>query len=373
MPAILTSCRQLFRRRSIAVVAIASSCALLCGATAAVAYDRHHASRLLPGTVIAGEDVSGLTAAEATKVLSNKVEAPLHRPIRVRAPGLDRVTTAWDLGLRVDVRATVDEALIQVRDEQLAVRVFRRVLRSGSQRVALAPELDPSMLHEFLAEASRTVKVEPVNATMSTTNGWLTFGSAQMGRQLDEAAAADNLRRAMSTGANELDLPVAVVAPEVGSSAFGTVVLVRAGENKLYLYKDGQISRTYDVATGDPSHETPKGRFVIERKRRNPTWINPDSAWSKKMPASIKPGPDNPLGSRAMDLNVSGIRIHGTPNANSIGLSVSHGCVRMLMSDAEDLFERVDVGTQVVIIQAGAPRVSRPAPTAAPAAAPTVA
>jgi lipoprotein-anchoring transpeptidase ErfK/SrfK len=68
------------------------------------------------------------------------------------------------------------------------------------------------------------------------------------------------------------------------------------------------------------------------------------------MPAFIGPGPGNPLGTRAMNLSASGIRIHGTPDAGSIGGPASHGCIRMLIHDAEELFDAVDVGTPVMIV-----------------------
>lgn len=69
------------------------------------------------------------------------------------------------------------------------------------------------------------------------------------------------------------------------------------------------------------------------------------------MPRFIPPGPNNPLGTRALNLNVSGIRIHGTPNVASIGTAASHGCVRMVRRDIEELYELVDVGTRVLIVR----------------------
>jgi L,D-transpeptidase ErfK/SrfK len=70
------------------------------------------------------------------------------------------------------------------------------------------------------------------------------------------------------------------------------------------------------------------------------------------MPPSIGPGPGNPLGTRAMPLNASGVLIHGTPSSWSIGQNVSHGCVRMYMKDVEQLFDMVEAGTPVYVIRA---------------------
>jgi lipoprotein-anchoring transpeptidase ErfK/SrfK len=64
----------------------------------------------------------------------------------------------------------------------------------------------------------------------------------------------------------------------------------------------------------------------------------------------VPPGPGNPLGTRWMGLNASAVGIHGTPSPSSIGYSASHGCIRMYVWEAEWLFERVRVGTPVVIV-----------------------
>ena len=62
--------------------------------------------------------------------------------------------------------------------------------------------------------------------------------------------------------------------------------------------------------------------------------------------------PGNPLGTRWMGISSPGVGIHGTPEPGSIGYSVSHGCIRMRIPDAEWLFERVAVGTTVFIVSA---------------------
>ena len=77
-------------------------------------------------------------------------------------------------------------------------------------------------------------------------------------------------------------------------------------------------------------------------------WLTP--AWagaSSREP--VPPGPGNPQGTRRMGLDDYGVGIHGTPNAASLGYSASHGCIRMAIPSAEWLFERVRIGTPVVI------------------------
>ena len=95
------------------------------------------------------------------------------------------------------------------------------------------------------------------------------------------------------------------------------------------------------------------GREVHDRggRRRKPWWYPPDTAWAAGA-SPIPPGPGNPLGTRWMGLSASGVGIHGTPDAASIGYSASHGCIRMRIPDAEWLFERVEVGSTVFIVRA---------------------
>jgi lipoprotein-anchoring transpeptidase ErfK/SrfK len=71
------------------------------------------------------------------------------------------------------------------------------------------------------------------------------------------------------------------------------------------------------------------------------------------MPASIPPGPGNPLGLRALDWSASGIRFHGVPLSeySSLGHNASHGCIRMSEEDVIQLYDLVDIGTPIVSVQ----------------------
>jgi L,D-transpeptidase ErfK/SrfK len=91
------------------------------------------------------------------------------------------------------------------------------------------------------------------------------------------------------------------------------------------------------------------GDWKIVDKVKNPSWHNPHAAWSATMPEYIPPGPSNPLGTRALYLDASGIRFHGTNNIGSVGTPASHGCMRMYMSDIEALYPLVPIGTKVWI------------------------
>lgn len=127
-------------------------------------------------------------------------------------------------------------------------------------------------------------------------------------------------------------------------------LVVSCSQCKIFYYREGKLVKVYPCAVGKAKYPTPKGRWRVINKRKNPSWSNPGTAWAKDMPPYIPPGPGNPLGPRAIDLSASGIRIHGTPNIGSIGRPASHGCIRMYPKDVIELFELVPVGAPVDVV-----------------------
>jgi lipoprotein-anchoring transpeptidase ErfK/SrfK len=117
----------------------------------------------------------------------------------------------------------------------------------------------------------------------------------------------------------------------------------------LTLSAGPTLVRTFHVATGQPAYPTPAGVWRIVDMQRNPWWRPPSSAWARGL-QPIPPGPSNPLGTRWMGLDASGVGIHGTNAPASIGYSLSHGCIRMQVPEAEWLFQHVRLGTPVVIL-----------------------
>jgi lipoprotein-anchoring transpeptidase ErfK/SrfK len=151
-------------------------------------------------------------------------------------------------------------------------------------------------------------------------------------------------------------LAVRTVRPRVTRAHVGVAIVIRRDTNRLFLYRGKtrrrmRLVRSLGVATGQPVYPTPLGDFTIATKERDPWWNPPDSDWAAGA-SPIPPGPGNPLGTRWMGLSEPLIGIHGTPDSASIGYSASHGCIRMRISDAEWLFERVKVGTPVFIVAA---------------------
>jgi lipoprotein-anchoring transpeptidase ErfK/SrfK len=109
--------------------------------------------------------------------------------------------------------------------------------------------------------------------------------------------------------------------------------------------------RSFPVAVGQPAYPTPLGSFSIRSMRKDPWWYPPDRDWAAGA-SPIPPGPGNPLGTRWMGLSIGGVGIHGTYDSGSVGTAASHGCIRMHISSAEWLYERVRIGTAVFIVGA---------------------
>jgi L,D-transpeptidase catalytic domain/Putative peptidoglycan binding domain len=134
-----------------------------------------------------------------------------------------------------------------------------------------------------------------------------------------------------------------------GARPVHRLIIIRSDAHRLYFYRDGLPVRVFAVATGSWRTPTPHGRFRIVLKARHPWWYPPDSPWAHHL-KPIPPGPGNPLGTRWMGISVAGVGIHGTPDPASVGYSLSHGCVRMAIADAEWLYRHVRVGTRVRIV-----------------------
>ncbi len=328
----------------------------------AMAIDGNARRRLPPGAFVQGVDVGGLKVDQAVARVRERVEAPLHRPVTVTVDAFSVRTTPWDLGYRVDVAAAVRRVMDSQRGGTVGSRVTSRLFGSGGAPfVDLQPAWGPGALDNVLAGAAKAVAVAPKDADIDVSTGWVRVVPEKAGKEIDMEAS----RRAVMDGVALGDDTVRLVARPLkpsGDPATSKVILVRAGENKLYLYDNGQIVKSWPVATGAAGYLTPPGLWHVVQKIQNPSWYNPGSAWAKGLPAVIGPGPGNPLGTRALALDAPAILIHATSNRASIGYSESHGCIRMNEADEADLFSMVDVGTRVAVVQVTPPRPEGSAP-----------
>ena len=136
----------------------------------------------------------------------------------------------------------------------------------------------------------------------------------------------------------------------VGNYTPGTIV-IRTGQRRLYYVTAGGRTVSYPVGVGRAG-KVWHGTKYIEGKYRNPSWSPPPEIRRDKpnLPDLIPGGsPSNPMGVAALTLSGGAYAIHGTNSPRSIGGYVSYGCIRMHNADILDLFNRVGVGTPVVV------------------------
>ena len=144
------------------------------------------------------------------------------------------------------------------------------------------------------------------------------------------------------------------VVPYATKEKPGTIV-IDTNNRFLYLVMEGGQARRYGVGVGKPGFEW-AGAHKITRKAEWPSWVPPkemitrEAAKGHYLPARMEGGPENPLGARALYLGSTLYRIHGTNAPWTIGSAVSSGCIRMRNEDVVDLYERVNVGTRVIVM-----------------------
>ncbi|ADZ68890.1 L,D-transpeptidase [Polymorphum gilvum] len=134
----------------------------------------------------------------------------------------------------------------------------------------------------------------------------------------------------------------------------GTIIIDTKARWLYHVQENGKAVR-YGIGVGRDGF-TWKGEEKVTRKAEWPGWTPPpemivrERKNGRRLPAFMAGGPKNPMGARALYLGNTIYRIHGTNEDWSIGQAVSSGCIRMLNEDVEHLYERVKIGTKVVVL-----------------------
>jgi len=201
----------------------------------------------------------------------------------------------------------------------------------------------------YVAQVSGRFDRDASSARLLLKNSRPRVIPSQTGLRIERGATVALLADALAQGTRApIRVPAKTIAPQAAS--IGPVIVIRRSSNVLTLYRGDRYVRRFHVATGQAVYPTPLGSFHVVVKWKDPTWYPPtQDAWAKGL-KPVPPGPNNPLGTRWMGIDASGVGIHGTDEPASIGYSESHGCIRMLVPDAEWLFDHVTVGTPVFIV-----------------------
>ncbi|HEY8336136.1 MAG TPA: L,D-transpeptidase [Tardiphaga sp.] len=135
------------------------------------------------------------------------------------------------------------------------------------------------------------------------------------------------------------------------TEAPGTII-IQTAERHLYVVQPGGRAIRYGIGVGRDGF-TWQGLLKISRKAEWPDWTPPPEMIERQpyLPRFMAGGPGNPLGARALYLGATVYRIHGTNRPDTIGTAVSSGCFRLVNSDVADLYDRIPVGTKVIVRQ----------------------
>jgi lipoprotein-anchoring transpeptidase ErfK/SrfK len=136
------------------------------------------------------------------------------------------------------------------------------------------------------------------------------------------------------------------------TEAPGTII-IHTAERFLYVVQGNGRALRYGIGVGRDGFQW-AGLLKVSRKQEWPDWRPPPEMIERQpyLPRFMAGGPGNPLGARAMYLGSTVYRIHGTNQPDTIGTAVSSGCFRLVNPDVVDLYDRVAVGTRVIVRQA---------------------
>lgn len=202
------------------------------------------------------------------------------------------------------------------------------------------------------------------------------------GRSVFQEVVREPAPQAYSTPADEslADEPAAAADPRFrrqivaygGHEAPGTIIIDTPNTYLYYVLGQGRAIR-YGIGVGRDGFRW-SGVQNVSRKQEWPDWHPPASMIARQpyLPRMMSGGPGNPLGARALYLGSSEYRIHGTNAPETIGQRVSSGCIRLTNEDVEDLYNRVTIGTKVVVLPDHGARaqIEAPAPARVQSSAP---
>jgi lipoprotein-anchoring transpeptidase ErfK/SrfK len=215
-------------------------------------------------------------------------------------------------------------------------------------RVAAAqPDLGGGFIQFLFGGAAPPVSAPPV---AQTSPGDVASAPAPLATALasdpDAAAAANG-----DDGHPPVDQKYDRQIVDYGTKEAPGTIIIDTPHKFLYLVEDGGKAMRYGIGVGRPGF-TWAGVKTVTAKHEWPDWRPPEAMLKRQpeLPRFMAGGPQNPLGARAMYLGSTDYRIHGSNEPWTIGQNVSSGCIRLRNADVIDLYNRVKVGTKVVVM-----------------------
>jgi len=320
------------------------------------AYDRSRENVIAEGVTAAGVDLGGLTVDEARAALARTVERPLSRPLTIRYREHGVLLTSRAAGVEVDIEGTVAQALAKSRKGNFLTRSWRDVNGDGVEAsLPLAITYSAAVVDNVVSNLTRSLRVEPREAKVSPSATGVKVSRSRDGREVREAELERRIASHL-VGAEKdrrVQIPIRVVKPRTTTEElrqeYSRFIGISRDRFELRLFVNLKLAKVYRISVGQIGYDTPGGLYNIRNKAVNPSWFVPNKPWAGDLAGKvIPPGPDNPIKARWMGI-YNGAGIHGTDAVGSIGRRASHGCIRMLIPDVVELYDRVPVGTPVYI------------------------
>jgi len=329
-------------------VIVALAAALL---VAAWAYDRARGDVVANGVKAGPVALGGLSPAKARARLNAAAKWGRTHTVTVSAGHRHVRIVPGKAGVALDVNQMVDGALAVGTGANFISRDWR-ALTSAKSQAQIEPALTDSS-GAALARLAARLDTRPRDATVNATPAALLVTPPKDGTAVEPGALGRELARALIYHSRRVAVPALHTAPAVTIAAlrrrYPAFITIDRGAFTLRVYQHLHLVRSYPIAVGMQGLATPAGLYHIQNKVVDPAWSVPNSPWAGSLAGQvIPPGPSDPLKARWMGL-FNGAGIHGTDETDSIGHAFSHGCVRMLIPDVIDLYNRVRVGTPVYI------------------------
>lgn len=342
-------------RKPLIVLAVCAA-VLLVGAAAVFGYDETRKDRIAKGVTVGGVDVGGMTEAQARAALERRLVEPLRRTVVVQAGDRTFRLTAREAKTTVNLDASVDAALARSREGNPVGRTWRTIT-GGEVEAKITPQVayDHDSVSRLIDRTRVQTQIKPQDAKVAFAATSVAVQEAKTGRAVNTQNLRDAVKRALADPSQPRQITATMrkVQPKVRTrevaKKYPTIVTVDRGAFTLRLFKNLKLAKSYRIAVGQAGLETPAGLYNIENKAVNPAWHVPNSDWAGSLAGTVvPPGPSNPIKARWMGI-YAGAGIHGTDARGSIGTNASHGCIRMLVEDVIDLYDRVPVGAPVYI------------------------
>ena len=337
------------------IVLAVAAVALSAGGAYAYFWESGRGDVIAAGITVAGIDVGNLHAAAAQAALESRLLAPLRTPIRIESGSHTFRVDPARLGLRVHVPAMVSLAVATSRRGGLAHRFLRDLAgRRLHASIPIAATWSGPLVEQTVENVASVVDRPARSAHVTASAVALHIAPEQAGLAVDRDALRAALTAALlHTAGRTIEVSTRTVVPRWTRAGlarrYPAYLLVDRETFTLRLYRHLRLAKRYSIAVGQAGLETPAGLYRINDKEINPSWHVPNSAWAGSLAGRIiPPGPSDPIKARWLGF-WDGAGIHGTDQDWSIGHAVSHGCVRMHISDVEQLYSLVPLGTPVYV------------------------